>query len=87
LAGVTYVTPGRLRTAYFDRKRVEGIMNKLGVAIMVALAVIGSALALTTLYDQPANANAGVRMNLSQITASKTNLPVIHYGDHSFVPN
>ena len=62
-------------------------MNKLGVAVMVALAVIGSALVLTTLYDQPAKANAGVRINLSQITASTKNLPVIHYGDHSFVPN
>ena len=62
-------------------------MNKLGVAVMAALAVIGGALALTTLYDQPAKTNAGVRIGLSQITMGAKNLPVAHYDHHSVVSN
>ena len=62
-------------------------MNKLGVAVMVAVAMVGGALALTTLYDQPAKTNAGVRISLSQITVSTKNLPVAHYDHDSVVPN
>ena len=62
-------------------------MKKVGVSMMVALAVIGGALALTTFYDQSAKSNAGVRIELSQITVSTKNLPVTHYDHHSVVSN
>lgn len=62
-------------------------MNKFGVAVMVAMAVIGGVLASTTFYAPPAKTNAGVRISLSQITASTKNLPVAHYDHHSVVPN
>jgi hypothetical protein len=62
-------------------KRVEGTMNKLGVAVMVVFALVGVALALTTLYDQPSKPSAGVRIDLSTMTLSAKYLPVAHY-DH-----
>ena len=61
-------------------------MHKLGVAVMIALAVTGGALASTTLYEQPARANAGARIDLSQ-TMSAKNLPAAHYDDYSVVFN
>ena len=62
-------------------------MNKVGVSVMVALAVIGGTLALTTLYDRPAKTSAAVRIDLSQITMGARNLPVAHYDHHSVVSN
>jgi hypothetical protein len=62
-------------------------MHKLGVAVMIALAVTGGALASTTLYEQPARANARARIDLSQITMSAKNLPAAHYDDYSVVFN
>jgi hypothetical protein len=62
-------------------------MKKLGIAVMVAFAIVGGALAFTTLSDQPAKANAGARMDLSQIMANAKNLPVARYDDYSVVFN
>jgi hypothetical protein len=62
-------------------------MHKLGVLMMVAFAIVGGALAITTLYDQPAKANARARMDFSQMMASAKNLPVTHYDDYSVVFN
>jgi hypothetical protein len=62
-------------------------MNKLGVAVMVAFALVGAALALTTFYDQPSKPNAGVRIDLSTITMSAKYLPVAHHDYDSGVFN
>lgn len=62
-------------------------MNKLGVAVMVVVAMVGGALALTTLYDQPAKPSAGVRIELSQIAMGTKNIPVAHYDAHSVGSN
>ena len=42
-------------------------MRNIGVAVMVAFAIVGGALAFTTLLDQPAKAGAGI--DLSQMVA------------------
>jgi len=62
-------------------------MQKITIAMMIALAVVGGALALTTLYGQPAKATAAVRMDLSQLMIGAKNLPVAHRDDHSVVSN
>ena len=51
-------------------------MKHLGVAVMVAFAIVSGALAFTTLYDQPAK--AGARMDLSQMIAHAKSPPVAH---------
>ena len=71
----------------FSHRKLEGSMHKLGVLMMVAFAIVGGALAITTLYDQPAKANARARMDLSQMMTSAKNLPVTHYDDYSVVFN
>ena len=62
-------------------------MKKFAVALIVASAAISGAVAVTTLSDQPAKADARVGIDLSQMMANAKNLPVARYDDYTVVFN
>ena len=62
-------------------------MKKFTVALILASAAIVGVVAVTTLSDQPAKADARVGIDPSQMMANAKNLPVAHYDDYSVVFN
>ena len=62
-------------------------MKKFILALIIALAVGGAPIAFTTLYDQPAKAEAGTGIDPSQMMINMKGLPVAHYDDYSVVFN
>ena len=60
---------------------------KIIVALMVALAVVAGAVSFIALYDQPAKANAGARIDPSRMMMNAKDLPVARYDDYSVVFN
>ena len=62
-------------------------MKKLTIAMIVAFAVAGGAIIFTPPYDQPAKADTGARIDVSQMMMNAKGLPVAHYDDYSVVFN
>lgn len=63
-------------------------MKKLTIAMIVAFAVVaGGAIIFTPPYDEPAKADTGARIDVSQMMMNAKGLPVAHYEDDSVVFN
>ena len=62
-------------------------MKKLTVALILAVAAIGGAVAVTTLSDQPAKAEARAGIDIAQMMANAKDLPLAHDTDYSVVFN
>jgi hypothetical protein len=62
-------------------------MKKRTVAAILVVAVIGGAVAFTSVSDRAAKASAGAGLDLSQMMANAKDLPVAHYSDYSVVFN
>jgi hypothetical protein len=62
-------------------------MKKLIFTLIVTTAVVGSAVAFTTRYDEPAKANAAAGIDPSLMMSHVGSLPVAHYDDYSVVFN
>jgi hypothetical protein len=60
-------------------------MAKFILGLIVGLLVGGGAVALTTLYDRPAKAEAAARIDPSEIVMNAQDLPVAHYDDYCVV--
>ena len=54
---------------------------------LIALAVVGGALAITTTYDEPAKAKATTGIDPLLIMSQAVDLPVVHYDDYFVVFN
>ena len=62
-------------------------MKKLILTLIVTTAVVGGAVAFTTLYDEPAKANAAAGIDPLLMMSHTDRLPVAHYDDYSVVFN
>jgi hypothetical protein len=54
---------------------------------LIALAVVGGAVAITTTFDEPAKAKAITGVDPLLIMSQAVDLPVVHYDDYSVVFN
>jgi hypothetical protein len=62
-------------------------MKKFIFTLIVAAAMVGGAVAVTTPYDEPAKANAAAGIDPLSMMSRPVGLPVAHYDDYSVVFN